>query len=156
LSPSDATTAPVRGSETWTPERLQRLRVGCAAGETKAAILAALNALPGQPIPTVGAVHSKASRMGLAQPTPKGAHLDAPAAEPRPPRPLPPLPAPAAPRATSAPAADFRCITGERAEAEALFAKGMTGRQVAEELDLPLGDVARWIAAWREGQEQSA
>ncbi|WP_338665024.1 hypothetical protein VQH23_07570 [Pararoseomonas sp. SCSIO 73927] len=52
-----------------------------------------------------------------------------------------------------APPPVVNCITGDRAEAEALLRKGMSGRAVAEDLGLPLGDVARWVGELRERGE---
>lgn len=62
--------------------------------------------------------------------------------------PIPPAPAPPAPALTRA--------ERDKAAAKNLFDGGWGGREIAEDLLLPLGTVSNWVAQWREERKIAA
>lgn len=129
-----ATPPPVK----WTAERKAVLAMLYPGGASPEAMADAVNALPGEPA-TPDQCTSQARNLGLKRPpAPKAAHLlgqrDTVEA-----------------RRAALPAGN-----PNKAEAMELFAAGRTGRQVAEDLDIPLSDAATWAAEYRAQQRSNA
>lgn len=130
----------------WTPRRLDVLRLMYPAGESLQDIADAVNALPGEPA-TAGQCKVQAGNIGLRRPA-----VVAQAVPAKPPAPVvidrPPPPRSANPIGSLS-RANLPAERPYKAEAVKLLEAGVSGRMVADELGLSLGEVANWAAEVR-------
>ena len=128
----------------WTPQRLTMLEAEWPTCADRAALLARINALPGDPVENVEAMRAKAKeRRIFATPETKFALRSqggrkGGTAPPRLAQPAQPAPPPAPVTAAS-----------EKDEAFEMFAAGLTVRDVHADLGTPISTLTNWHAEWQ-------